>query len=81
MCSANDCDTDHCVVVAKVRERLAVSKQTVQKFGMEKFNLKKLNEVGAKEQYQIDISNRFVALENLGDDMDINTSSWHLNPS
>jgi len=25
-----DCDTDHCMVVAKVRERLAVSKQEAQ---------------------------------------------------
>jgi hypothetical protein len=34
------------VVVAKVRARLAVSKQTTQKFDMERFNLKKLNGVG-----------------------------------
>ena len=27
-----DCDTDHCLVVAKVRERLAVSIQAAQKF-------------------------------------------------
>jgi hypothetical protein len=27
-----DCDTDHYLVVAKVRERLAVSKQAAQKF-------------------------------------------------
>ena len=27
-----DCDTDHSLVVAKVREKLAVSKQTAQKF-------------------------------------------------
>ena len=27
-----DCDTDHYLVVAKVRERLAVSKQEAQKF-------------------------------------------------
>jgi hypothetical protein len=32
---------------------------------MERFNLKKLNEVDSKEQYRVDISNRFVALENL----------------
>jgi hypothetical protein len=44
MCSI-DCDTDHCVVVAKVRERLAVSKQTTQRLGMERFIIKKLNEL------------------------------------
>jgi len=30
-----DCDTDHCLVVAKVRERLAVSKQAAQMFDVE----------------------------------------------
>jgi hypothetical protein len=35
-----DCDTDHFLVVAKVRERLAVSKQAAQKFEGERFNLK-----------------------------------------
>jgi len=32
-------------VVAKVRERLAVNKQTAQKFGGERFNLRKPNEM------------------------------------
>jgi hypothetical protein len=36
-------------VVAKVRERMAVSKQTAQRAHMERFNLKKLNEVEGKE--------------------------------
>jgi hypothetical protein len=31
---------------------------------MERFNLK-INEVKGKEQYRVEISNRFVALENL----------------
>jgi hypothetical protein len=38
-------DTDHYVVVAKVRERLAVSKQETQKFDVERFTLRKLNEL------------------------------------
>jgi hypothetical protein len=38
---ATDCDTDHYLVVAKVRERLAVSKQTMHRFHMETFGLKK----------------------------------------
>jgi len=33
-----DCDTVHYLVVAKVRERLAVSKQAAQKFDVERFN-------------------------------------------
>jgi hypothetical protein len=36
------------LVVANVRERLAVSKQTTHGFHMERFNLKKLNEVEGK---------------------------------
>jgi hypothetical protein len=47
--------------VEKVRERLAVSKHTTQGFHMERLILKKLNEVESKEQYHIEISNRFAA--------------------
>jgi hypothetical protein len=59
---AADCDTDHYLVVAKVRERLAVSKQTTHRIQMERFNLKKLKGV---EQYCVEISNTFTALEYL----------------
>jgi len=40
-----DCDTDHYLVVAEVRERLAGSKQAAQRFAGERFNLRKLNEL------------------------------------
>ena len=60
-----DCDTDHYFVVAKVRERLSVSKQAVQKFHVERFNIKKLNELQVRKQYEIKISNRFADLDNL----------------
>ena len=56
-------------MVAKVRERLAVSKQAAQKFDGERFNLRKLNELEVRKQYQ---TNRFAALENLSDSEDIN---------
>ena len=56
---------------AKVRETLAVSKQAAQKFDGERFNLRKLNELEVTKQYQIEITNRFAALENLSDDEDI----------
>jgi hypothetical protein len=42
---AADFDTDRYLVVAKVRERLAVSKQTMHRVYMESFYLKKLNEL------------------------------------
>jgi hypothetical protein len=59
-------------VVAKVRERLAVIKQAAQKFDEERVNLKKLSELEVRKQYQIKISNRFAALENLNISEDIN---------
>jgi hypothetical protein len=59
-------------VVAKVGERLAVSKQPKHRVSMERFILKKLNEVDGKEQYRVEISNRFAVLENLDTEVDIN---------
>jgi hypothetical protein len=50
-----DCDIDHYLVVAKVRERLAVSKQEAQKLDGERFNLRKLNELEVRKQYQIEV--------------------------
>jgi len=67
-----DCDTDHSLLVAEVRERLAVNKQVAQKFDGIRFNLRKLNELEVRKQYQIEITNRFAALENLNDGVDIN---------
>ena len=59
-------------MVAKLRERLAVGKQAAQKFEGERFNLRKLKELEVKEKYQIEITNRFAALENLNVDGDVN---------
>jgi hypothetical protein len=53
---AADCDTNHYLVVAKVRERLAVNKQRSHRFRMEGFNLKKLSEVEDMEQYIVEVS-------------------------
>ena len=65
-------DTDHYLVIAKVRERLAVGKQAVQRFDRQRFMLRKLNEPEVREQCQIEITNRFAALENMNDDEDVN---------
>jgi len=70
-----DCDTDHYLVIANVRERLAVGKQAAQKFDRQRFNLRRLNESEVREQYQIEITNRFAALENVNDNEDVN-STW-----
>ena len=60
-----ECDTDHYLVVARVRERLAVSKQVAQRFDGERFNLRNLNELEVRKQYQIEITNRFAAWRTL----------------
>jgi len=49
-------------------ERLAVSKEEAQKFDGERFNLRKLNEPEVRKHYQIEITNRFAALEKLSDE-------------
>jgi len=51
---------------------LAVSKQAGQKFDGERFNLRKLNELEVRKQYQIENANRSAVLENLSDSEDIN---------
>jgi hypothetical protein len=61
--------------VAKVKERLAVNKQRSQRFSMERFNLKKLNDVEGKEQFSVKVSNRFAALEDLDAEVEIN-NAW-----
>jgi len=65
------CDTDHYLVIAKFRERLAVGKHAAQRCDKQRFNLRKLNEPEVREQYHIEITNRFAALENLNDDEDV----------
>jgi hypothetical protein len=64
-------------VVAKVRERLAVNKQRSQRCHMERFNFKKLNELEGKEQYFVEVSNRFAALEDLDAEVKINMA-WEM---
>jgi hypothetical protein len=48
-----DCGTDHCMVVANVRERLAVSKGAALKFDVDRFNLRKLSELEISKQHRI----------------------------
>jgi hypothetical protein len=56
-------DSDYYLVTAKGRERLAVNKQRSHRLHMERFNVQKLNEVEGKEQFRVEVSNRFAALE------------------
>jgi hypothetical protein len=54
-----DCNTDQHLVVANVRDILAVSKQTTHRFHMERYNLKELKELKGKEKYQSQIGSQF----------------------
>jgi hypothetical protein len=54
---------------------LTVSKEAAQSFDGEIFNLRKLNELEVRKEYQIEITKRFPTLENLTDDEDI-SSAW-----
>jgi hypothetical protein len=51
---------------------LAVNKQAAQKFDWERYNFRKLNELEVRKQYQIEVTNRFAALEKLIDSENIN---------
>jgi hypothetical protein len=66
------CDSNHNLVVAKVRKTLAVRKQAAQKFDGRRFNPRNLNDLEVRKQYQIDITNSFAALENVSEDENIN---------
>jgi hypothetical protein len=70
---AADCGTDHYLVVAKIRKKIAVNKQGSHKFHMERFNLKELNEVEGKEKCRVEVSNSFAALGDLVAEVEINT--------
>jgi hypothetical protein len=45
---------------------------------MDRFNLRKLNELEVRKQCQIEITNRFAALENLNDSEDINRAGENI---
>jgi hypothetical protein len=38
---------------------------------VERFNLKKLNDVESKEQFRVEVSNRFAALEDLDTEVEL----------
>jgi hypothetical protein len=65
----------HYLVVAKVTERQAMTKQRSHSLHTERFNLKKLNNVERKEQFRVEVSNRFAALKDLDAEVEID-SAW-----
>ena len=55
-----------------------MGKQAAQRFDRQRFNLRKLNKPEVREQYQIEITNRFAALENVNEDEDVNRTSENI---
>jgi hypothetical protein len=47
------------------------------RFHKDRFNLKKLNELEGNEQYSVEVSKRFAALEDLEAEVEIN-SAWEM---
>ena len=55
-----------------------VSKKAVEKLEVERFNLKKLNELEVRKQYQMKISQRFAASQNVNYCKDIKQAWEHI---
>jgi hypothetical protein len=60
--------------VAKLREKISVSKRENQKSDLERFDLR-MSGVVDNEMYHVENSNRFAALEIVGGSLDIN-NAW-----
>ena len=58
-------------MTAEVREGWMVSKKAVEKLEVEKFNLKKLNDLEVRKQYPMKISKRSAASQNVNYSKDI----------
>jgi hypothetical protein len=54
-----------------------VKKQRSQRFDVERFNLKTLNDVDGKEQFRVDASNIYADLEDLNAGLEID-SVWEM---
>jgi poly-beta-hydroxyalkanoate depolymerase len=67
-------------VAAKLKEMLSVCKRAAQKFDMQRFDLRKLDDAEVKEQYQVRIRNRFAALEDFDDNMTMNRAWENIQP-
>jgi hypothetical protein len=62
-------------VATNVKERLGVSKQRSHRFHVDRFSLKKLDEVEGRAQYRVAITNGFAGLKSLEAGVDI-SSAW-----
>ena len=56
-----------------------MSKQATQSLESHRFNLRKLNELEVRKQYQVEITNIFSGLENLNEEENVNRIVGTLN--
>ena len=61
-----DCDSDHYLVISRIRLKLATKRTRVE--GKAKIDVEKLKEAEERLQYQIEVDNRFAALEDEGEE-------------
>ncbi|KAJ4449477.1 hypothetical protein ANN_00876 [Periplaneta americana] len=73
-----DFNCGHYLVIGELRERLSVAKRVEQQVNITKFNILKLKDEEPKQNYQVEISNRFATLESSDEvekELDVN-SVW-----
>ena len=70
-----DSDTDYYLVIAKIRERIAVGKQTALRFDRREFNLRKLMSKRLGNSIRLNFTIRVAGLENVKAYEDVN-KAW-----
>ena len=55
-----------------------MGKKAAWRLDRQRFYVNKLNDMEVRKQYQIDITNRFAALENLNEDEDVNMTGENI---
>jgi hypothetical protein len=63
--------------MAKLRERISVNERIRQNLYLERFDLKKLDDIQVKEKYYVETSSSFAALKSLDEILDIN-NVWEI---
>jgi hypothetical protein len=61
--------------VAKLTEGISVSKGAMKNSDLERFDMRRLDDVQVKEKYQVEVSHILEALESLDESFDIN-NAW-----